>query len=57
MTDLPRHPDVSDGGGSPDRRSRANRPWWAYALVIVVVGVLVLMVALHLAGGFGPGSH
>ena len=57
MTDLPRHPDVSDGVGSRARRTAANRPWWAYALVMLVVAVLVLMVALHLAGVLGPGSH
>jgi hypothetical protein len=43
--------------GAPDGRTSPHRPWRAYALVLVIVAALVLMVALHLAGVFGPGSH
>ena len=57
MAELPRHPDASDGGGAPDGRTSPLRPRWAYALVLVIVAALVLMVALHLAGVLGPGSH
>lgn len=57
MAELPRHPDASDGGGAPDGRTSPHRPRRAYVFVLVIVAALVLMVALHLAGVFGPGSH
>ena len=56
MADLPQYPD--DGGGSgeePEARPAAWRRvyvWWA--LGIAMAG---LMLVLHLAGVFGPGSH
>jgi hypothetical protein len=50
MTELPRHPDADDG----DARHTHRR---SYGLAIVVVALLLLMVVLHFAGVFGPGSH
>jgi hypothetical protein len=57
MMDLPRHPDASNGGESSDHRPPEHKPWWPYALVIVIGALFVLMVVLHFAGVMGPSSH
>ena len=57
MAEIPRHPDTSESGPVPRVRPVGNRAWWVYALGIAVVALVVLMVALHLTGVIGPGSH
>ncbi len=57
MPDVPRHPETPEGGPVPVDRPAANRPWWAYALGVLIVALLVLMVVLHLSGVVGPGAH
>ncbi|MEO8750918.1 MAG: hypothetical protein ABI384_11010 [Allobranchiibius sp.] len=53
MAELPHHP-VGDGTGehAQPRTSRRTYLWWAAG-----AGLVVLMLVLHLAGIFGPGSH
>ncbi len=48
---MPSYPD-HDEGTEPTSRRRAP-----LLLGVIIVGVVVLMVVLHLAGVFGPGSH
>ena len=56
VADLPQYPD--DGGGSSEERearpptSRRVYVWWVFGIAVVA-----LMLVLHLAGVFGPGSH
>lgn len=54
MADLPQHPhDGSIGEEEPrEVRSRRIYVWWAGGVALVA-----LMLVLHLAGVFGPGSH
>lgn len=56
MAELPQHPDGGDDLDKDheprDATSRRVYVWW-----IAGLGVVVLMVALHAARVFGPGSH
>jgi hypothetical protein len=59
MADLPTHPDTGDAPDpGPDHAAMTGGPRRkAMAGIGVAVVLLVLMVVLHLAGVFGPGSH
>ena len=59
MADLPAHPDSADDpGAGPDHAALTGVPRRRAVIGIAVAAVLVvLMLALHLAGVFGPGSH
>ncbi|MEY9964265.1 hypothetical protein ABIA33_002307 [Streptacidiphilus sp. MAP12-16] len=59
MADLPAHPDSADGPGTgSDRAAMTGGPRRkAMAGIAVAVVLVVLMLVLHLAGVFGPGSH
>ena len=56
VADLPQYPD--DGGSSGEERetrpstSRRVYIWWALGIAVVA-----LVLVLHMAGVFGPGSH
>ncbi len=59
MADLPRYPDTDvDTGVGSDRGSTTSTPRWVSVLgIIIVVGLVLLLVALHLSGGGGPNAH
>jgi hypothetical protein len=55
MADLPTHPDTEDAS---DRTATSGTPRWAViAGIAVVVALVVVMIALHVTGVIGPGSH
>jgi len=56
MADLPSHPDSNDDTGvGPDRGSTTSTTWGLYVL-LGIIGLVILFVVLHLAGG-GLGGH
>ncbi len=56
MADPPPYPNAGDDAGAdPDATNGTSR--WMYLLVAIGVLVVVLFVALHLAGVLGPGAH
>ena len=55
-SDPPRYPDTGDDGGIGDEPTTGTSPW-VYVLLSIGVLVVVVVVALHLAGVMGPGSH
>jgi hypothetical protein len=58
MADLPAHPDSPGEGAGPDDAALTGGPRRKAVIGIAVAVVLaVLMLVLHLAGVFGPGSH
>lgn len=57
MAELPCHPDPGPVGADPLPQQLERRPWWAYLVIVVVVGLLVLIVVLHLTGTLGPGAR
>ena len=60
MTGLPTHSDTGDGpeAGTESAPAPGGRPTWkAGTGIALALGLVVLMVVLHLAGVFGPGSH
>jgi hypothetical protein len=47
-----------DSGAGPDRGSTIGTPRWVKVCgIVIVIVLLLLMVALHLTGAFGPGLH
>ncbi|MHB8574447.1 MAG: hypothetical protein ACYDCQ_03860 [Dehalococcoidia bacterium] len=61
MADLPPYPDTPDSnadtGAGHNRSPTTSRSRWVYALWIGGVAIVLLVVALHLTGVIGPGSH
>ncbi|MEZ0067277.1 hypothetical protein ABIA32_003290 [Streptacidiphilus sp. MAP12-20] len=59
MADLPTHPDAGDNTTEAPESALTPRGPRGKALAGIALGVLlvVLMLVLHLAGVFGPGSH
>ncbi|MEP6600051.1 MAG: hypothetical protein ABJB98_11480 [Actinomycetota bacterium] len=56
MADLPQHPD-GDGTFRADQEPRAATSRRVYLWWIAGIVVVALMLVLHAAGVFGPGSH
>jgi len=49
---------ADDPGARPGRRSTPGTPRWLLILgIVLVIGLLALVVALHLTGTLGPGAH
>jgi hypothetical protein len=58
MADHPRHPDTDDhAGAGHDRGTSTGSSPATYAFVLVAIVLVGGIVALHLAGVIGPGSH
>jgi hypothetical protein len=59
MVRPPPYPDTGDDTDvGSDRRSSAGAPRWVSILVIIIaIGLVLLVVALHLSGAIGPGVH
>ena len=58
MADPPPYPDTGDDtGAGPDRVSTPSRRRWVYVAWGIGILVVLLFVALHLAGVMGPGGH
>jgi hypothetical protein len=59
MADLPSHPDSDDAGAGRGRDPNAGgTPRWVSVVgIIVAIGAVMLLVALHLTGVLGPGGH
>lgn len=58
MPEHPRHPDTQPPVPSHhEAASKPSRPWWGYAIAVVVAALIVMLVVLHLTGAIGPGSH
>jgi hypothetical protein len=55
MSDLPPHQDTGPAG--PDAPIGGMPRLWKVMIVVAVVGLLVLVVVLHLAGVLGGESH
>jgi hypothetical protein len=56
VVDLPSHSDSNGANAEePDRGSTSSSPWGMYVL-LGVIGLVLLLVILHVAGG-GHGSH
>ncbi len=57
MADPLPYPDTSDDTGrEPDRESPPSTPLWVKVFGIAFL-VLVLLIAIMIAGGHGPGRH
>ena len=57
MTDRSPYPDTSDDTGvGPDRGSPPSTPRWVKVFGIIAL-VVVLLVAIMLISGHGPGRH
>jgi hypothetical protein len=54
MAELPQHPEADGAGDQAPPRAAARR---VYMLWAAGVGLVVLMLVLHVAGVFGPGTH
>jgi len=59
VADPPRYPDTGDDTGlGSGRGSTTSTPRWVkLAGIIAIALVLLLVIILHLLGGFGPGLH
>jgi hypothetical protein len=59
MDDPPRYPlPREDSDVPPALQQPTAMPRWASLLgLIAAIGVVLLILILHLAGGFSPGSH
>jgi hypothetical protein len=59
MAHPPPYPDSGDADANSYRRPAAGgTPRWVSAVgIVLVVGLLLLVVALHLTGTIGPGAH
>jgi hypothetical protein len=55
VADPPRYPD--NGLGSRRESTTSTPRWVKLAGIIAIALVLLLVIILHLLGGFGPGLH
>ena len=51
MSEIPKHPDSSEPGGSK------RRPVKVIVGIVAALGAIVAFAALHLSGVLGPGQH
>ena len=59
MTNPPPYPDADGETGTGRRPGSANgRPRWVpVAGIVVAIGLVLLIIALHVTGTLGPPSH
>jgi hypothetical protein len=60
MADLPAHPGTDDESSTgPGRRAPASSRarWVPVAGIVIAILLVLLVIALHIAGVFGPGGH